>query len=285
MKTNLLFHNRRVLSLEVFPPKKTAPIDTIYRTLDELKGIQPDFISVTYGAGGSENSKDTLRIASDIVSRYHIESVAHLPGIHLTKQDVSEMLFTLKQKGIENILALRGDKNPHYKEKNDFRYASDLVEFISRNGDFNVIGACYPEVHQEAANMQIDIQHLKRKVEAGVTQLISQLFFDNSAFYLFLDRVRAQGIGIPIQAGIMPATNQKQIERIAALCGAKFPPKFIQMMERYKEDDYAMREAGIEYAIQQIRDLLSNGVDGIHLYTMNNADTVQRIHEEISEFM
>ena len=281
MKTSSLFNHKTVLSLEVFPPKRTAPIDTIYRTLDELKGITPDFISVTYGAGGSENSQATLKIASFIKREYGIESVAHIPCLNLTREDVLLILGQLKEQNIENILALRGDRIPDRIPAGDFKYAADLVEFIKMQGDFNIIGACYPEGHQESGGLVRDMKYLKDKVDAGVSQLITQLFFDNEYFYRFRERMDLVGIHVPAEAGIMPVVNKKQIERMVSLCGVKLPKKFISMMERYGDNPVAMRDAGIAYAVDQIVDLIARGVDGIHLYTMNNPYVAAKIHEAV----
>jgi methylenetetrahydrofolate reductase (NADPH) len=285
MKTSELFKNKKVLSLEIFPPKRAAAIDTIYNTLDELKGLNPDFISVTYGAGGSENNTATLEIASAIKNNYGIESVAHLPCINLTKSEVLNMIKGLKQAGVENILALRGDVNPEIEPKKDFRYASELVSFIRENGDFNIIGACYPEGHSECRSLVDDIRNLKTKVDAGTNQLITQLFFDNSYFYSFRERACIAGINVPIEAGIMPVVNKKQIERMVSLCGVILPKKFLTMMEKYENNPIAMRDAGIAYAVDQIVDLMAQEVDGIHLYTMNNPYIAQKIYGAISTLL
>jgi methylenetetrahydrofolate reductase (NADPH) len=285
MKTSEIFKNKTVLSLEVFPPRRTAPINTIYDTLDGLKGVSPDFISVTYGAGGSAMNAATLEIASAIKNHYGIESVAHLPCINLTRSEVLDMLDGFRQAGIENILALRGDINPDFTPKQDFKYASELVSFIKENGDFNVIGACYPEGHNECKSLSEDIRHLKTKVDAGTDQLITQLFFDNDFFYSFRDKVRQAGIIVPIQAGIMPVVNKKQIERMVSLCGVKLPRKFVTMMEKFEHNPIAMRDAGIAYAVDQIVDLTAEGVDGIHLYTMNNPYIAQKIYAAVSSLL
>lgn len=285
MRTSEIFKNKKVLSLEIFPPQRTASIDIIYNTLDELQGLKPDFISVTYGAGGSASNNATLEIAAAIKNHYGIESVAHLPCINLTKDEVLNMLEDFKQAGIENILALRGDVNPDFTPKKDFRYASDLVSFIKENGDFNIIGACYPEGHGECPSLVDDIRNLKIKVDAGTDQLISQLFFDNSYFYSFRERACIAGINVPIEAGIMPVLNKKQIERMVSLCGVKLPQKFVTMMERYENNPVAMRDAGIAYAIDQIVDLMAQDVDGIHLYTMNNPYVAQKIYAAISTLL
>ena len=285
MRTSEIFNNKIVLSLEIFPPQRTASIGIIYKTLEELQGLNPDFISVTYGAGGSETNTATLEIASAIKNNYGIESVAHLPCISLNKDEVLNMLEGFKQAGVENILALRGDVNPALVPKQDFRYASDLVLFIKENGDFNIIGACYPEGHSESPNLVEDIRNLKIKVDAGTDQLITQLFFDNSYFYSFRERASVAGINVPIEAGIMPAVNKKQIERMVTLCGVRLPKKFVTMMEKYENNPVAMRDAGIAYAVDQIVDLMAHGVDGIHLYTMNNPYIAKKIYAAISTLL
>lgn len=285
MKTVQLFKEKTVLSFEVFPPKRTSPIQTIYDTLNELKDLTPDFISVTYGAAGSENSHATVDIASSIRNNYGIESVAHMPCVNMTKEDVLFHLARFKEHGIENILALRGDINPDIAPKEDFKYASDLVAFIKAQGDFNIIGACYPEGHTESENLVVDIQNLKQKVDAGADQLISQLFFDNEYFYRFLERAQLAGINVPIEAGIMPVINKKQIERMVTLCGVALPKKFTTIMERYQDNPIAMRDAGIAYAIDQIVDLVAAGVDGIHLYTMNNPYIAKKIYEAVQNLI
>ena len=279
MKTTELFKNKKVLSFEIFPPKRTSSVDTIYSTLEELKDLKPDFISVTYGAGGSENCNTTIEIASAIKHKYGVESVAHLPSINLSKEEVLLNLEKFKENGIENILALRGDINPEITPKDDFKHASDLITFIKANGNFNIIGACYPEGHTENKDLDKDIENLKIKVDAGAEHLVTQLFFDNNYFYNFQDKIKKVGINVPVEAGIMPVTNKKQIEKMATLCGVQLPKKFIKMMEKYEHNALAMRDAGIAYAVDQIVDLVSQGVDGIHLYTMNNPYIAKRIYE------
>ncbi len=282
MRTNELFHQKTVFSFEVFPPKKDSSVGTVYSTLEELKGLSPDFISVTYGASGGAGNRLTVQIASDIKHRYGVESVAHLPCINFTKEEVLAILEDFRQNGIENILALRGDITPGVPPKTDFRHASDLVSFLRGHGDFNIIGACYPEGHPESPDIVSDIRSLKRKVDAGVSQLISQLFFDNDSFYSFLERARIAGIDVPVEAGIMPVTNKKQIERMVSLCKVALPKKFTTMMQKYENNPAAMRDAGIAYAVDQIVDLAAHGVDGIHLYTMNNAYVARKISEAVA---
>ncbi len=283
MKIKDMFsENKTVFSFEIFPPKKDSSVDTIYNTLEQLNDLKPDFISVTYGAGGNTPGASTCDIASAIKNKYGIESVAHLPCINFTKDEVKNILEDFKNHGIENILALRGDINPNIEPKREFKYASELVEFIKQNGDFDIAGACYPECHGEAENMVEDIKNLKKKVDAGADHLISQLFFDNKSFYEFEEKVRIAGIDVPIEAGIMPVTNKKQIERMVSLCGASLPAKFSRVMQRYENHPEALRDAGIAYAVDQIVDLISHGVDGIHLYTMNNPYIARKISEAVS---
>lgn len=283
MRIAEMFQQKKlVLSFEVFPPKKTSSIDTIYQALDGLSELKPDFISVTYGAGGSSAGELTSDIASIIRNKYGIESMAHLTCVNSTRQDVENTLKLLKEKGIENILALRGDINPDIPRVNDFRYASDLISFIKEKGDFHISGACYPEAHPETRDKIQDIRNLKQKVDMGAEHLVSQLFFDNNDFYSFMERAWIAGITVPIEAGIMPVVNKAQIERMVSLCGASLPVKFIKMMQKFEHSPEAMRDAGIAYAVDQIVDLVSNGVRGIHLYTMNNPAVAKRICDNIS---
>ena len=278
-----LFKNgHQVFSLEVFPPKKDGNISTIYAALDGLKDLRPDFISVTYGAGGNTADSSTADIASIIKNSYGIESAAHLTCVNNSREDVAVVLDTFKKRGIENILALRGDISPDRPPKQDFRYASELAALLKADGSFGISGGCYPEGHPDSDSLDEDIEHLKIKVDCGVEHLVSQLFFDNSYFYTFLDKIRAKGINVPVEAGIMPVTNKKQIERMVTMCGASLPPKFAKMMQRYESRPEALRDAGIAYAVDQIVDLLSQGVDGVHLYTMNNPYIARRINESIS---
>lgn len=281
MKTTEIFKKKRCFSFEVFPPKRTTPVESIYGTLEELAALKPDFISVTYGAGGSQSSY-TLEIASKIKNDYKTESVAHLPCLYLTEEGARDILGKMKELEIENVLALRGDIAADCEPENRFRYANELVSFIKEeNKDINILAACYPETHPQAESSISDIHNLKRKVDAGATHLVSQLFFDNGFFYDFSEKARIAGINVPIEAGIMPVVNKKQIERMASLCGATLPKKFLNMMNRYENSSEAMRDAGIAYAVDQIVDLITNGVDGIHLYTMNNPYIAKRICEAV----
>lgn len=283
MKIPELFKSgKTVFSFEIFPPKKDGSIETVYKTLDGLSNLHPDFISVTYGAGGSLPGASTREIACIIKEKYHTNSIAHLTCVNSTKADIDHVIEEFKQSGVENVLALRGDVNPEIEPKHDFPHASDLISYMKARSNLSFSGACYPEGHTESRSIDEDIDNLKIKVEAGAEHLISQLFFDNGAFYRFLDKARAKGINVPIEAGIMPCVNAKQIQRMLSLCGASLPEKFTKLIARYGDNPEAMRDAGIAYAADQIIDLAANGVDGIHLYTMNNPYIAQKISESVS---
>ena len=284
-RSDLFKKDRTISSFEVFPPKKTSPIEKIYETLEGLSDLKPDFISVTYGAGGNRADSKTCQIASDIQEKYGILSAAHLTCVYNTKEDIDYILKELEEHGIRNILALRGDINPDFPVKKDFKYASELVSYIKSRGNFHVSGACYPEGHGEADSLIDDIKNLKKKVEAGAEHLMSQLFFDNTQFYDFLEKARIAGIEVPIEAGIMPVVNKSQIERMVSMCGASLPVKFSKMMQKYEHQPEALRDAGIAYAIDQIVDLISNGVDGIHLYTMNNPYVAGKINDAVRSLL
>lgn len=284
MKIPELFKNgRTVLSFEVFPPKRDSNVSVVYNTLEELGDLHPDFISVTYGAGGSAAGASTTELVKYIKERCKTESIAHLTCVNSTRSDIDEKIKELEAAGIENVLALRGDINPNLPPKNEFLHASDLIEYMKPRSNFSFSGGCYPEVHIEAANMVDDIRNLKKKVDAGASHLISQLFFDNSAFLSFLEKARIAGIEVPIEAGIMPCVNAKSIQRMVTMCGASLPIKFTKMINRYGDNPEAMRDAGIAYAVDQIIDLAAQGVDGIHLYTMNNAYVARKISESVEK--
>lgn len=292
MKIPELFKKgKTVFSFEIYPPKANSSVDTFYRTLDELTGLHPDFISVTYSAGGMTNSVEcpsgcsTCEIVQTIKEKYHTESIAHLTCVNSTRDDIDRTITQFKESGIENVLALRGDINPDFPPKKDFEHASDLIRYMKARSDFSFSGACYPESHPESGSLDEDIDHLRMKVDAGASHLMSQLFFDNNVFYRFLEKARARGIDVPIEAGIMPCVNIKQIQRMLVLCGSSLPPKFAKMMARYGDNPEAIRDAGIAYAVDQIIDLAANGVDGIHLYTMNNVYVTKKISECISNII
>lgn len=276
---------KTILSFEVFPPKKTSSIETVYSTIEQLTDLKPAYISVTYGAGGNLANNSTCEIASAIKNKYNTEAMAHVTCVNCTKSDLETILSRFNDAGIENILALRGDINPDIPPKTDFKYASELVTFIKEHGDFGISGACYPEVHAEAPDMITDILNLKKKVDAGAETLVTQLFFENKAFYDFRDKARIAGINVPISAGIMPVTNKSQIERMVSMCGASLPQKFTKMIQKYEFNQEALIDAGIAYAADQIVDLISNGVEGIHLYTMNNPYVARKITEIIGKLL
>ncbi len=281
MKAKELFSKKTVYSFEVFPPKSTSSVDVIYNALDKLGDLHPDFISVTYSAGGSGNSGLALDIASK-VKAMGVTPVLHLPCINYTREQIDATLAEAQSRGIDHILALRGDINPDIPPVKDFEYASDLISYLRSKGDFDIAAACYPEGHPDADSLEQDIENLKIKVDAGVDHLITQLFFDNAFFWNFREKAAAKGINVPIEAGIMPVVNKKQIERMVTTCGASLPQKFVKIMQKYEHNPEALRDAGIAYAIDQIIDLAAGDVDGIHLYTMNNPYVAQKISEAVS---
>ena len=288
MKIPELFEQKKpVFSLEIFPPKKKANIDTIYDTVAKLAECNPDFISVTYGAGGNLADNSTCEIASNIKKKYGIETAAHLTCVNSTREDVKEMIGRFQAADIRNVLALRGDIVPDQEIKKYFEHANELAIEIQRkcNDDIEILGACYPEGHYESRSLDEDIHNLKYKIGAGVKALITQLFFDNQLFYEFIGKARMMGIRVPISAGIMPIVNSRQIERTVALSGASLPHEFTKMIGLYENDPEGLFDAGIEYAVNQIRDLITNGVDGIHLYIMNNPEVARRVYEDIKDLL
>ncbi len=285
MKISELFNQKTVMSYEIFPPKRSDPIYSVYDTIDRLKDLNPDYISVTYGAGGSMNNQDMIKIAADLKNRLSIESVAHLPCLNISRDDVRNIIRMLHAAEIDNILVLRGDRNKEIRPKRDFKHASDLAAFIRKTGDFNLIGACYPEGHIESRSRAEDIDNLKIKIDSGVSQLITQAFFDNRHFYKFREQALIAGIDVPIQAGIMPVVNSQNIKRLLSLSGVELPKKFKLMIDKYANNAEAMREAGIAYAIDQIVDLIAQGVVGIHLYTMNKPYIAYCINKAIKSLL
>lgn len=281
MRIKEMFDQKKtVISLEIFPPKVDAPIETVFQTLSELSDLKPDFISVTYGAGGKAKDR-TVEIASKIKNEYGIESLAHLTCISSTKEEIASLLAAMRTHKIENVLALRGDipEDPTFDFPSplQFEHATDLVREIALQGDFSIGGACYPEGHIDCESKAKDLKYLKEKVEYGVDFLVSQLFFDNELFYRFLEEMDIAGINAPVAAGILPVLNKNQILRITKLAGCAIPPKFQRILDRYENNPAALKEAGEAYAIEQIIDLMAYGVRGIHLYTMNKPDTARRI--------
>lgn len=272
------FNSKKIVySFEVFPPKSVYPIDTVYDTLDALGDLNPDYISVTYGAGGSLRENRTVELSERIKHKLKIEALAHLTCISSSKSEIDDILAMLSKNNIQNILALRGDIPKGGSTRGDFKYACDLIKYIKQKGDFNVVAACYPEKHLEAASFEEDILHLKNKVDMGVGHLVTQLFFDNGKFYDFLDKIVQKGINVPVTAGIMPVVSKRQTEKMVNMCGATIPHDLQKIIDRYGDDKEAMRDAGILFAAQQISDLIANGVSGIHLYTMNNPVVARKI--------
>ena len=289
MKISELFKSGKpVLSFEVFPPKKTSSVESITAAVDELAELKPAYISVTYGAGGNTANTFTRDIAAHIKNDCGIEAMAHITCVNNSKEEVLTVMDSFAEAGIENILALRGDINPNVPPKTDFKHASELITFIRSDPKYDNIGisgACYPEGHTEADSLTADILNLRKKVEAGAEELITQLFFDNAFFYDFREKSVIAGIDVPISAGIMPVTSKSQIERLVTMCGASLPQKFVRMVTKYESRPEALIDAGIAYAADQITDLLSNGVDGIHIYTMNNPYVARRIVEIVGKLL
>ncbi len=286
MKIQEIFAIKRpVLSFEIFPPKRDTSLRDIDETLEILSDLKPDFISVTFGAGGSSNNNKTIEIARKIKHQYQIEPLVHLTCSSYTKKEIDSFISVLSENGIENILALRGDKNPDTSAKSDFSYASELTDYLNKSADFCLAGACYPECHPESKSKVLELTHLKEKVNAGADFLITQLFFENDFFYSFVENCRIAGINVPITAGIMPVINKAQIERIVSLCGASLPNRFKKILTRYENNPAALFDAGMSYALSQIIDLLVNDTEGIHLYTMNNPAVAKRICEGIKNII
>ena len=269
------------LSFEVFPPNPEVGNDKIIAALKDMQSLAPHFISVTASNNKFNIKETTVRLADYIQNDLEIPTIAHLPAIYLTKDKVAETIADLDKVGVQKILALRGDIIPGVEPQKDFRYATDLIEFITEQAPhFDIIGACYPEGHPDSPNQISDIQNLKRKVDAGCSSLVTQLFFDNERFYDFQDKCTLAGIDVPIHAGIMPILNRNQALRLLKTCeNIHLPRKFKAILDKYENDPESLRAAGLAYAVDQIVDLVTQDVAGVHLYTMNNADTAQYIHQ------
>ncbi len=266
-----------VLSFEIFPPKPDTPFESVTEAARKLALKKPDFISVTYGAGGSSRD-NTFALASFIQDELNVTSLAHLTCVGTAKETLGDILFELSERKIQNILALRGDFPPGQDDMClDFKHASDLISEIKKFDDFCVGGACYPEGHTESDNIVTDIENLKYKTAAGVDFLVSQLYFDNDVFYNFLYRAAARGIEVPVHAGIMPVVNRNSVKRMCRLSGATLTPKYRNMLDKYYDKPESLRKAGIVYASEQIIDLVANGISGIHIYTMNKPDIAEEI--------
>ncbi len=282
MKINELFKQKdQTLSFEVFPPKNSESFDKISNAISEITSLKPDYMSVTYGAGGT-NCGFAKQISS-LISHSEVTSLAHLTCVGTTKEYIKNHLKELKALNVSNILALRGDLPADIKNPvSDFKYASELTEFIKSEGDFCVGGACYPEMHPESSSVKEDILNLKKKTDAGCDFLVTQMFFDNNILYNYLFKIREAGVTVPVVAGIMPVTNAAQIKRICSLSGTKPPAKFLAILDKFGSNEKAMRQAGIAYATDQIIDLLANGIGHIHVYSMNKPDVAKSIQDNLS---
>ena len=287
--TQLLQQDKLALSMEVFPPKTETAFESVKAATEEIAKLRPAFMSVTYGAGGG-TSQYTLDIAQNIKTLYHVPTVAHLTCVSSTRETVQEKIAAIKAAGIENVLALRGDIPPGRENEDrsawDYRHAIDLVrELKTADPNFCVGGACYPEVHPESANQAQDIAHLKEKVDAGCEFLTTQMFFDNNLLYNFLYKIRQAGITVPVIPGIMPITNANQVERALKLSGSQVPQRFKALVDKFGDDPAAMKQAGIAYATDQIIDLYANGINLVHVYTMNKPDVAAAIGHNLSDIL
>ncbi|PNV60705.1 methylenetetrahydrofolate reductase [NAD(P)H] [Clostridium sp. chh4-2] len=281
---DILGQGKPTLSFEVFPPKTEDKYESVEKAALEIAKLSPAFMSVTYGAGGG-TSRYTVDIAAALQNQCHVTPLAHLTCVSSTKEKVHHVLEELKEKNIENVLALRGDIPADGAIATDYRYASELIYEIKQSGDFCIGAACYPEGHVESVNKTADIQHLKEKVEAGCDFVTTQMFFDNNILYNYLYRIREKGITVPVVAGIMPVTNVAQIKRICSMSGTYLPARFKAIVDRFGENPAAMKQAGIAYATEQIIDLIANGVNGIHIYSMNKPEVAAKIQESLSEIL
>lgn len=281
---DILGQGKPTLSFEVFPPKTEDKYESVEKAALEIAKLSPAFMSVTYGAGGG-TSRYTVDIAAALQNQCHVTPLAHLTCVSSTKEKVHHVLEELKEKNIENVLALRGDIPADGAIATDYRYASELIYEIKQSGDFCIGAACYPEGHVESVNKSADIQHLKEKVEAGCDFVTTQMFFDNNILYNYLYRIREKGITVPVVAGIMPVTNVAQIKRICSMSGTYLPARFKAIVDRFGENPAAMKQAGIAYATEQIIDLIANGVNGIHIYSMNKPEVAAKIQESLSEIL
>lgn len=287
MKITELFNKKDLtLSFEVFPPKTDAAYDSVVKAAMQVASLKPDYMSVTYGAGGG-TSRNTLAIAKQIQNEYDVPAIAHLTCVCATKEGIRQSLTELKNAGIENILALRGDRPKDYDGEpfTDYKYASELVEEIRNFGGFCIGGACYPEGHVDSLNKSEDINHLKHKVEMGCDYLTTQMFFDNNIFYNFLYKIREKGINVPVIPGIMPITRAIQVKTACELSGTNMPERFKNLVDRFGDNPAAMQQAGIAYATDQIIDLYANGIKHIHLYTMNKLAIAEGIKNNLSEIV
>ena len=290
MKLTELFSSHTLsLSFEVFPPKTETAFDSVKYATEEIAKLRPAFMSVTYGAGGG-TSRYTLDIARQIKEAYAVPSLAHLTCVSSTKETVRERIRDIQSAGIQNVMALRGDIPEQLQGADrsgwDYRHAVELVRELKASGaDFCIGGACYPEIHPESPNQKEDIRHLKEKVDAGCEFLTTQMFFDNNLLYNFLYKIREAGITVPIIPGIMPITNAKQVERAVKLSGSFMPQRFKSLVDKFGADPAAMKQAGIAYATDQIIDLYANGINNVHVYSMNKPDVAAKIQSNLSDIL
>ena len=283
---DILNKDTATISFEVFPPKTDAAYEGVLKATEAIAELKPSYMSVTYGAGGG-TSKNTVKIASHIKDKYNVPSLAHLTCVSSTKEEVHQVIDQLKAAGIENILALRGDipQESEFPLPNHYQYAYELIEDIKSQGDFCIGAACYPEGHVEQEHKEDDIRYLKQKVDSGVDFLTTQMFFDNDIHYNFLYRIREAGITVPVLPGIMPITSAAQMKRSQELSGTVFPRRFLAILDRFGSSPEAMKQAGIAYATDQIIDLLANGVNNIHIYSMNKPEIAIAIMNNLSEII
>lgn len=284
--SEVLKQDKPTLSFEVFPPKKDTDFAQVEAASTQIAALNPSYMSVTYGAGGSTKGL-TIRLAEEIQKKYDVATIAHLTCVCAGKDSIRQALSDMKAAGIENILALRGDIPRDYEGEvfTDFAHASELAELIKACGDFCVGGACYPEVHPDSADRNADIEGLKRKVEAGCEYLTTQMFFDNNIFFNFMYRIREAGITVPVIPGIMPITKRAQVKNAVKLSGCNVPERFKNIVDRFGDTESAMSQAGVAYATDQIIDLIANGVNHIHIYSMNKPEIAKAIQDNLSEII
>ena len=287
--SELLQQDKLSLSFEVFPPKTDTAFESVKAATEEIAALRPSFMSVTYGAGGG-TSRYTLEIAKNIKEQYGVPTLAHLTCVSSTRETVAEKIKQMRDAGIENVMALRGDLTPELANSDRsgwaYRHAIDLIRELRESGaDFCIGGACYPEIHPESADQKEDILHLKEKVEAGCSFLTTQMFFDNNLLYNFLYKIREAGITVPVIPGIMPITNAKQVKRSIELSGSFMPQRFKSLVDKFGTSPAAMKQAGIAYATDQIIDLYANGITNVHVYSMNNPGVARKIQENLSDIL
>ena len=275
-----------VFSIECFPPKQTTRFAAMQDTLRRMKALDPDFISVTYGAGGSAGGVSSVQVASFLKNELGIQPLAHVLCMGSDRQKAAAQLEALRAAGVRDVLVLRGDRTPLRPESPDFHHACDLMDFIRDTApDISFAGACYPEGHPEAESLAADVANLRHKQQAGASHLVSQLFFDNGKYYRFLNMARKAGVTLPISAGVMPIVRRSQIERTVALSSASLPSAFTRMISRWQDDPQSLYQAGIEYAVEQLRDLIEGGADGVHLYAMNDAGVAAAVYAGIRDLL